>query len=70
MQDDQNKHFVVILNYFVFFLSLGHRDISFLQIMTSGVFEKCFQKLTFVRNFEKSCLFDVIRYYLHVVCMF
>ena len=33
MQNDQNKHFLVILNYFVFFYSPGHRDASFLQIM-------------------------------------
>ena len=52
MRNDQNKHFLVILNYFEFFYSPGHRDVSFLQIMTSGVFEKCFQKWTFVRNFE------------------
>ena len=58
MQNDQNKHFLSIL---IFFLnSPGHRNVSFSQIMTSGVFEKCFHKLIDVRKFEKR-LFDVIR---------
>ena len=50
---------------FCIFYSPGHRDVSFLQILTSGVFEKCFQKLTSVRNFGKIVFFDVIRQYLH-----
>ena len=61
MQNDQNKHFLVILNYFVFFYSPGHRYASFSQIMTLGVFEKCFQTRSSVRNFENTCFVDVIR---------
>ena len=60
MQNDQNKHFLVIY-YFVFFNSPGHRDVSFLQIMTSGVFEKCFQTKSSVRTFEQILFFDEIR---------